>query len=59
VVAQHSVGHWADRVLAVVREANGTARYADAPDGADRAFTRPTISPAPAAAASRKSQGTP
>jgi glycosyltransferase involved in cell wall biosynthesis len=59
VVAQHSVGHWADRLLAVVREANGTASYADAHDRADRALTRPTISPAPAAAASRKSQGTP
>jgi glycosyltransferase involved in cell wall biosynthesis len=61
VVAQHSVGHWADRVLAVVREANGAAGYVDAPDGVDRAFARPTISTAPAAAAgaSRKSQGTP
>jgi glycosyltransferase involved in cell wall biosynthesis len=56
VVAQHSVGHWADRVLGVVREANG---YADAV-GTRRDLTPRTISTAAAAAASasRKSQGT-
>jgi glycosyltransferase involved in cell wall biosynthesis len=59
VVAQHSVGHWADRVLAVVRETNGRASYVEATPDAHREFSRRRISAAAAgASASRKSQGT-
>ena len=59
VVAHHSVAHWADRVLAVVRAANGSPTYADATPDERRALARSTISTAAAAAASasRKANG--
>jgi glycosyltransferase involved in cell wall biosynthesis len=56
VVAQHSVGHWADRVLAVVREANG---HSEAPAVRREIASRPISTAAAAASAGRKSEGTP